>query len=820
MITDVFETARQRISAGLIEKYFRVEKAYWEKGEYFTLSPLRHDRNIGSFHIHESGVFIDHATDDGGDFIDLVSRVYGLDSLDTARKIIEDSGGSIDLYESDKQQIKKEKKKTDALYPIVEYNKSELLKFLNSDYVLTTHGKYIEGYKYYNEDGKLVFFTARFEKETNGEIKKKVLPIHLKKNNSFGIGRVHELEPYPLYMGYKIFDNDNTVVIVEGEKCANVKVEGYNLVTWMGGTSNVHLANWKILKNRRVIIWPDADEPGLKAGIYIKSIIKDAELIDVSDCPDKWDIADARKEDIDLIYFIECHERIKEPEPIKEPEKIKVKEVKEKEKPSDDLTPYDVFKRYIFETYDNENLEHVDSTFWEYCVDKHLWKIEQKENIKTDIAKWIEDKGIINELKNAEKVIHTFKKNTANEIDLYTQSRKREENPFLNSAIRPYIFYKNGAVKVESYGKEFYDRKDHGECFFKNLFPIHCLDFEFTEEIYTNNNIKQSAPCFYYYATELIPDNFRDIESEKEKTIQMFSQILAYSIIPIKKTEYVFGFYGKQNAGKSFFIDILREFIGGESIVSRPVSQMESSFSSSQLWGSKVYVDDDFKANIKLPDDFIKKYAGNKITTIEFKNQKPVHNVQLSIAMFFLSNHNFKVTSSPEGMERRLIYVPFKRSIPLDELDRTMLDKITGKYPKGKESGEYTGKTFDERPGMLALALSGFDLFMENNFNFIVPEWVRLEKEKWVQESNTVNEFLYDEYFSQNKETRTKGKDLHNLYKKWCEEEDRKPLGKNNFLDECMKNKNIKDYNNGKERYIFINKIKSDQQVEDEQIPI
>jgi len=89
--------------------------------------------------------------------------------------------------------------------------------------------------------------------------------------------------------------------------------------------------------------------------------------------------------------------------------------------------------------------------------------------------------------------------------------------------------------------------------------------------------------------------------------------------------------------------------------------------------------------------------------------------------MFFLSNHNFKVTSSPEGIERRLIYVPFKRSIPLDELDRTLLDKIIGQAKKGKESGEFKGMTFDERPAMLALALNGFELFIENNFksNFV-----------------------------------------------------------------------------------------------------
>lgn len=810
---DIFEVARRAVGRGIIERYFRTEKAYWNKDEYFTLNPLRNDRTVGSFHIKDDGRFIDHASQDRGDFIDLVCKAYGLNKKEAAEKIIQDTGGIIE-----ERKPVPEVKKIEAFYPITDFNRDVFMRFANSEWINEKYGKYVDGYKYYNEKGELLFFTARFEKETE----KNIIPIFQKKGGQFGIGRIKELEPFPLYKINSALKNNNTIVIVEGEKCANVKIDGYNLVTWIGGCNSVKLSNWKALRNltdRKIVIWPDADDPGKEAGLYIKSQLPHAELIDVSDCPDKWDIADAEKEGLDLIVFIECHSRVIQEQSAVQ-KTLTDKDRKEIiEQLEFELLPYDIFKRYIYEVYNNENLEHIDGTYWEYNESRHIWQHEEKDNIKGDLFKWFEDNNLITELKITEKAIHTFLKNTTSFLDFYAKERKREDHPFRNSAIQPYIFYKNGALKIENDGKlEFYDRKNLPERFFKELYPLHCLDFEFTEEIYKTNDIKKSAPCFLFYIKDLISDEYKEIESEIEKTIQFFSQVLAYSIIPIKKTEYFFGFYGKQNAGKSFFIEILKEFIGGDYIVQRPVSQMENQFASSQLWGSKIYVDDDFKANLKLPDDFIKNYCGQKSVTIEFKNQKPIKNVQLSIAMFFLSNHNFKVTSSPEGIERRLIYVPFKRSIPLDELDRTLLDKITGQVKKGKEAGEYKGQIFDERPAMLALALHGFELFMKNNFNFIMPEWIRKEKEIWVQESNTVNEFLRDEYFHINRETTIKGRELYTQYKNWCEQEERKPLGKNNFLDECLKHENVLEKRTAMERYIIIKKVKSDEDIQIENL--
>ena len=60
---------------------------------------------------------------------------------------------------------------------------------------------------------------------------------------------------------------DETLVIVEGEKAAAaLSVDGYVAVSYIGGSSNAGNADFSLCRNRRVIVWPDDDEPGEKAG--------------------------------------------------------------------------------------------------------------------------------------------------------------------------------------------------------------------------------------------------------------------------------------------------------------------------------------------------------------------------------------------------------------------------------------------------------------------------------------------------------------------------------------------------------------------------
>ena len=104
--------------------------------------------------------------------------------------------------------------------------------------------------------------------------------------------------------------HDLPVLVVEGGKCWAVakEIPGMVAVTWNGGAKKIQLADWTPLTGREVWVWPDNDDTGLQAAAEIKRILPQAKVLSIpGDKPDKWDIADAAAEGIDLMAFIaEC----------------------------------------------------------------------------------------------------------------------------------------------------------------------------------------------------------------------------------------------------------------------------------------------------------------------------------------------------------------------------------------------------------------------------------------------------------------------------------------------------------------------------------
>ncbi len=95
MPQQLFATAKNRINSNLIESLFLGQGSHWENGEFWTLSPIRTDSNIGSFSISETGLYHDFATDESGDLIDLLVKSRSLSTQDVAKLIIESVGGTI-----------------------------------------------------------------------------------------------------------------------------------------------------------------------------------------------------------------------------------------------------------------------------------------------------------------------------------------------------------------------------------------------------------------------------------------------------------------------------------------------------------------------------------------------------------------------------------------------------------------------------------------------------------------------------------------------------------------------------------------------------
>ncbi len=210
-------------------------------------------------------------------------------------------------------QKQSKSRKPAAVFPIPDVAKTSLNKKLKTGkiydeetetwmLICKKYGRAALYWKYHNAEGGWVFSVVRHEK-SNGKV---VLPYYYGKDKKWHQGQAYKTGR-PLYRLHKLIASSDPILIVEGEKCANIQVSGYILTTWAGGSSAVSKTNWSWLAEREVLIWPDADDAGIKAAVAIRNCLPNAKILQIEDKPSGWDIADAVAEGIDPAKFIaEC----------------------------------------------------------------------------------------------------------------------------------------------------------------------------------------------------------------------------------------------------------------------------------------------------------------------------------------------------------------------------------------------------------------------------------------------------------------------------------------------------------------------------------
>ncbi len=125
-------------------------------------------------------------------------------------------------------------------------------------------------------------------------------------------------EPRPLYNQPGLLAAD-TVVLVEGEKCAQALIDaGICATTAMhGANAPVGKTDWSPLRGKAVLIWPDKDKAGwayaqaASQALLAAGATSCAILLPADEHPESWDAADALREQFDVHGFVAGGPRIK-----------------------------------------------------------------------------------------------------------------------------------------------------------------------------------------------------------------------------------------------------------------------------------------------------------------------------------------------------------------------------------------------------------------------------------------------------------------------------------------------------------------------------
>lgn len=147
---------------------------------------------------------------------------------------------------------------------------------------------------YLDANGEVLFHVARYDPPTG---RKQFVPWSWHTSRRRWVAKAFP-SPRPLY-GLDLLKShpDKPVLVVEGERTAEAArlIAGhvYVVVTWAGGSKAHAQTDWSPIHGRKILIWPDADEPGIKAANEIAaSLYEHSPEIKIIN-PDRDDGSDA-----------------------------------------------------------------------------------------------------------------------------------------------------------------------------------------------------------------------------------------------------------------------------------------------------------------------------------------------------------------------------------------------------------------------------------------------------------------------------------------------------------------------------------------------
>lgn len=169
-------------------------------------------------------------------------------------------------------------------------------------------------YAYKSGRGQLLGYVCRIEDGSGG---KQFRPLTFgEADGQFRWAARGFATPRPLY-GLDRLAKEPTapVLVVEGEKAcdaAQQRLPGHVVVTWPNGAKSVDKADWSPLQGRDVVVWPDADDPGIAAAEKVAEQTEAAGANRVrvvtlpAQRPRGWDLADEIPEGLDVEGLIEA----------------------------------------------------------------------------------------------------------------------------------------------------------------------------------------------------------------------------------------------------------------------------------------------------------------------------------------------------------------------------------------------------------------------------------------------------------------------------------------------------------------------------------
>lgn len=293
---------------------------------------------------------------------------------------------------------------------------------------------------------------------------------------------------------------------------------------------------------------------------------------------------------------------------------------------------------------------------------------------------------------------------------------------------------------------------------------------------------KAKAPLFEKYLERVLPSpNLRKI----------FFETVAYTLTKNKrcKFEKMVIFKGEGANGKSVALELIKELLGRRNVSSYSLKSLtdEKGYHRANISDKLVNITSELGGAIE--SDYFKQMASGE--PVEARQPHKQAFILHDYARFIFASNVLPQVEHTEGFFRRFLIIPFDVTIPREERDVDLVNKII-------KAGELSG--------IFNLVLEGLERILRQR-GFSQCAEVDNIGDRYKRESNSTLMFLDDEGYNTSDKHYTRITELYPKYMSYCRDAGTKPFSKLNFTKQLEKNAiPVKRMNVGKVAYVELKK--------------
>jgi len=531
------------------------------------------------------------------------------------------------------------------------------------------------------------------------------------------------------------------IIVVEGEKDAdNLFDLGFTATTSpMGAGKGKWRAKYsEYLRGKSVVLCPDNDRPGRQfmdsVGEALQGIAASVKILLLPDIAEKEDVSDfiARQPNKEAAF--ECLCIMIESAPPWKPQ----------EKGSTTLLSSNTSCFQPTDLGNSERLIHYHGQNIRFCYPwgKWLswtgkqWRIDESGEIERMAKKTV--RLICKEVKSdhgSEKAKEIYRHAGRSEAESRIKamiSLARMEVPIMPNDLDldPYLFnLQNGTINLKT-----------GE-----LLP-HRSDNLISKIIPASYEPTSDCPTWKMFLDRIFKG--------KLALIEYCRRIVGYSLTGDTSEQCFFLLWGTGSNGKSTFLETIRALTGDysqQADFSTFLAKKNDGGASNDLAalkGARVVCASEAGASRSLNEALIKQITGGEAIRARFLYGE-YFEFRPEFKLFLATNHKPRIRDTDNGIWRRVRLIPFEVTIPKEEQDSKLLEKLKG-----------------ELPGILNWALEGCREWIDKGLN--EPDEVLAATTEYRTAEDAIGGFIEDRCILSST-ARIKTCDLKKAYKEWCE---------------------------------------------------